>query len=241
MQASNLDYDRLSASTGVKGGKLSLSTSLNSQGNSFRKIAENLSGQLDLKLTDTILTSGGLFYSTSNLFDILNPLSKGKKETEIKCLLTKFNINKGLADSSGTSAKIEDLAVLGDGTIDLRNETVSMGFVPRSSSIGAATLVPPLKVYGSLKNPSILPNPLRLAAEQIDNIQGLITGTIGLAGDLLVGIAEATTIISKPAPKAHHPGQECEEIIKENSDKLTTLVGSLVFGKTPAPQNINSR
>ena len=227
VHAKKLAYDKVSPSRGITGGTMDLDLDLKGSGSSPRAIASSLNGSIDFRLNDVPLAGGGLFLTTSNLFEILNPLSKDSKTVLVECGLAQFKVTNGIADAGGLALKIGDVSILGDGAIDLKKEELSLGFVPRSTSVGAATLIPPIKVFGPLSSPTILPNPLKLATSQIDNIEGILSGAIGTIGDLADFSDDDTEEVrSKMA-------DTCEEIIEDNADKLTTLVGGLVFGDRP--------
>ncbi len=236
LHGTNLPFDKISPSEGVKGGTADLDVTLKGTGNSARNIVATLNGGIELRLRDIDLTKGGLFVSTSNLFDILNPLAKDSAAVTLTCSLFKFNVTNGIARSSGLATKIGDVSILGDGQIDLQKETLSLGFVPRSSSVGASTLVPPLKVYGSIFSPTIVPNPLGLATAQLDTIQSIFTGSLPALGDFATGLGRMAGISKyEVGGKARGPDEICQQILDENAGKLTTLVGGLVFGTVPLP------
>ncbi|MBN8548561.1 MAG: AsmA family protein [Deltaproteobacteria bacterium] len=231
LQSLNLPFDKISEASGVKGGSMDLHAELKGQGDSLRAIASSLQGELEAKIRSVELTGGGLFFSTSNLFEILNPLAEKGKPVAFTCAIAKFKVHDGMAKSLGIASKVGDISILGDGSINLKNESLSLGFVPKSSSVGASTLVPPLKVYGTLLHPTIVPNPLGLATAQLDTVQSLVTGSISTLGGLADELETATGL--KDEDSAKHklsPDEICAQIIAENAGTLTSLVGGLVFG-----------
>jgi len=95
----------------------------------------------------------------TELLNALNPARRQDPYTELKCAVLRFPVRNGIATiSNGIAAETNKVRLIGGGTINLRNETLELGFRPeaaRGLGVGAGNLARFAKVEGTLANPRI--------------------------------------------------------------------------------------
>ncbi|MDX1376895.1 MAG: AsmA family protein, partial [Burkholderiales bacterium] len=90
----------------------------------------------------------------TELLNALNPARTRDPYTELKCAVLRLPVRGGIAKiSNGIAAETSKVRLIGGGTVDLRNETLELGFRPeaaRGLGIGAGNLARFAKVEGTL-------------------------------------------------------------------------------------------
>lgn len=128
----------------------------------------------------------------SGIFQLLNPSSKAAKHTEIPCGVSGFEIKDGVAEVTALVLDLADMAVIGDGHIDLRDETLDLSLKPYSKggpagfSLGLGELAKSFKLGGTLANPRL----------QIDTGQTMFAALKAAGGVLLFGPAGIVAVLA---------------------------------------------
>jgi len=95
----------------------------------------------------------------TSLLNALNPARTQDPYTELKCAVLRFPLTDGIAKiSNGIAAETSKVRLIGGGTVNLRNETLELGFRPQAASglgVGAGSLARFAKVEGTLANPRV--------------------------------------------------------------------------------------
>jgi len=95
----------------------------------------------------------------TSLLNALNPARTQDPYTELKCAVLRFPISDGIARiSNGIAAETSKVRLIGGGTVNLRNETLELGFRPQAAGglgVGAGSLARFAKVEGTLANPRV--------------------------------------------------------------------------------------
>jgi uncharacterized protein involved in outer membrane biogenesis len=73
-------------------------------------------------------------------------------------------VKDGVMTTKGLAFDTSDTAVFGQGDIDMRNEALRLRLVPQPKDMSPVTLRVPLKIGGTFKDPSFLPEPAPLLA-----------------------------------------------------------------------------
>jgi hypothetical protein len=112
----------------------------------------------------------------------------GAKYAEVECGVADYTIKQGIINTNGFFIDTPDIAIAGEGSIDLANETIDYVFLPRKKSrlIGRAE---PVNVNGSLNDPSIKVIPLKSA---LTNYGTLFFSPYLFAGILATGFMSNT-------------------------------------------------
>lgn len=161
----NINYGALlkqfDASDAVTG-HLDLDVKVNGRGKSVRALMANLNGRVKVVSKGGRIEQDGLSLlnagrSTNNVF----PGTAGKvKDTaqpfdaqQLRCIFMDFRITKGMAKSQYTLIETNGFALVGEGGIDLADETIALRFDPRPKDTGAVRYLQPLTAEGTFADP----------------------------------------------------------------------------------------
>ncbi|MGI9327935.1 MAG: AsmA family protein [Pseudomonadales bacterium] len=194
----------------LKGGALELELDLRAQGNSAHALASDLSGRVLLLVQEATLMSDMIELVGSDLLmetvNKLNPFRKEDPTTELQCALVLFNAEDGvLKTNKQLVVETTKMEIIGDGNIDLAEETLDITFSPNAKSgvgLNAGTLVKFLKLGGTLANP-------RPAADAA----GLVTS--GLAIGAAISTGGASLVADGLAKRVLNAGSACEAARQE--------------------------
>ncbi|MBW1789628.1 MAG: AsmA family protein [Deltaproteobacteria bacterium] len=191
-------------------GNLDVDIDLKGRGGSVAKLMAGLDGH-----TSIIMSQGRIHNKYINLigadlgsgiFQLINP-AKGKKEyTAVKCMVNRFDIRKGMANTTALVFDTDLMSVVGDGKINLRTEQLDLALEPSPKKtvaglgLSLGELAKPFKLAGTLAKPSLAIDPAK-AAMMLGKVAGGIAtgGTSGLAAALLGGSGSAE---GDPCPAA---------------------------------------
>nr|WP_298681925.1 AsmA family protein [uncultured Dongia sp.] len=95
----------------------------------------------------------------------------------VNCLVTRFDIKNGIAQSRGIVLDTPGATVLGSGDIDLRAEQLDLHLDTQSKQINLANLAVPMNVGGTLSKPSVTPD----AIGTVENTAGFATRAANFA------------------------------------------------------------
>ncbi|MGH6946385.1 MAG: AsmA-like C-terminal region-containing protein, partial [Kiloniellales bacterium] len=202
-------------------GKLDLELVVSGSGNSLHDIASTLKGKSDLvggegRLDNTLVT-----LVSADLLGLLGPLFGSEEAMEISCLVSRFDIADGIAESSAQLLHAESFTLQGGGQIDLASERIDMLFEPKSSLPSLTSLAIPFRIQGPLTDPGVIPDPLGTALTAAKTAGAIIMPLAGLGillGDAVLGAGNPCTA----ALEAGASGQSQEKSV---IDKATEGVG----------------
>jgi uncharacterized protein involved in outer membrane biogenesis len=150
-------------------------------------------GKIDSKYID--LLGGGI---SSQLPKLLG-LSQGSQYTAVNCLVSGFNMKDGRADTTALVLDTDQMSVIGDGEINLKNETLNLALNPSpkggigTGSTGKVTaslgeIAKAFKLSGTLAHPSLGIDTTQTAVTLGKMVGGAaLLGPIGLAAPLVSG------------------------------------------------------
>lgn len=185
-------FDNASALKISQGGDLILDISLSSLGNTYRKLSENMDGNLVLILDKSTLSGADLNWLTNNIIGQLLSLLKidtsKARNIDINCAVIRSDINKGKAYfPSGIAFNSDQIKMVGSGDINLVNDAISFTIAPTLNKLASGNITQALasfvKIEGTLDNPK-----LRLdTSSALSTIVGAVaTGGISLGGEMLL-------------------------------------------------------
>jgi uncharacterized protein involved in outer membrane biogenesis len=138
-----------------------LSLDLHGAGRSARELAASASGRAELSAEGGVLNLGAAGLLTVGIADILRPLLGGTSETRLQCLLIRYRLQDGVANSDAQVVSTNAFAVVGAGRVDLRTEKVDLHFATQANSPSLMSFAVPFEVSGTLSNPKAGPDPER--------------------------------------------------------------------------------
>lgn len=190
--------------TDVLEGSIDGEVDLRGQGGSVAGIMGGLNGKTVIsmgkgKLDNKYIELLGADLATS-LFNLLNPLEKEKgKYTEINCLVSRFDMKDGLAQSTVLLFDTSRMSVVGEGNINLKTEGLDLSLEPSPKQgvglpgvgkvgVSLSEVVKPFKLSGTMANPSLGIDPARTATTVAKSVGGAaLMGPLGAAAALSGG------------------------------------------------------
>lgn len=147
------------ATGGAITGSLTVDLDLQARGESPKAMAATLSGRSALSSGDGRIDNQLLAVASAPLAGALGPLFGGDGEVGLTCLINRFAWQDGIGTNQGTAVDAETFSVIGNGTVNLRNETIDFYVDTWSKDTALIGVAVPLTVTGSLASPSIAPDP----------------------------------------------------------------------------------
>jgi len=200
LQGSGLDLAL--ASGGAVTGSLAADLDLAGRGASPKAIAATLSGRSELSSGDGRIDSQLLAVASAPLHGVLGPLLGGGGEVRLNCLVNRMAWKDGIGTNQGTAIDASTFSVIGNGTVDLRNETIDFYVDTWTKDTALVGLAVPVTVRGPLANPTVAPDPA-----------GTALGLAKTAGLVIFPPAGLAAIISDR--EAAQEGNACVAVTRE--------------------------
>ncbi len=223
VKGSQIDLGRLLKEAGGKdvltGGGTDVSIDLSGQGDSIQALAAGLNGKVLVvtgsgQIRNKLIDFAGANVTTQ-ILGTLNPLAKQSDFTSMVCAVVRYDIQNGLANSDrGIAFETDKMAILGAGTINLKNEELSLLIeskakddaaglavtaLTRGRSVSLAGLV---QVGGTLSAPEIQLNPEGLLKQGVTASVAVATG----------GLSElAKGLLDQSGPAVQSPCQTAQQ------------------------------
>ena len=132
-----LDLAAILAASGnardVKGGKTDVALKLTMHGATTRQWAHDVSGSILTVVGPASVANAKLdpALAMSELLQNVNPLRDRSPTTELRCAVARIPLHDGVAHiDRSIAAESTEVSVSASGTLDLRSETVDLGFAP---------------------------------------------------------------------------------------------------------------
>lgn len=215
---------------GVLEGKLDVELDLVAQGDSLAALMASLNGNSIVFADQGRINDRVIGLLRGGLKDIIHVMARGEKQTrytEINCLVVGLDVTRGIAQSTALVLDTSDVTLSGRGKIDLAAETLDVSLKPTPKkgigikglgklSLSLGQLTKPLKLGGTLANPSVAIDPSGTMLTLGKAIGGAaLLGPVGLAAALAGGklgnqdpcaaaMEAAKGISAQPQTKAAH-------------------------------------
>lgn len=85
-------------------------------------------------------------------------LFTGDKQIPLRCAFADFGVKDGLMDSRALAVDTTDTLIIGEGTVNLKNEQMDLLLRPRPKDISILALRSPLRIDGTFKDPGFRPD-----------------------------------------------------------------------------------
>lgn len=194
----------------LRGGALEVAFRLQAQGRSARDLASTLDGEILAMVEEATLMNDFVELAGSDLLmetlNKLNPFAKEDPTTELNCALVRFTATDGKLNTENQLVlETSKMEIVGNGSIDLNTEQLSIGFTPNAKSgvgVNIGSVVKFLKVGGTLSAP-------RPAADA----GGLLKS--GLAIGAAISTGGASVVAEGLAKRALKGGSACDAVRAE--------------------------
>ncbi len=155
-----LQESKLAKGTGLIGG----SARIDSTGNSTAQLLGNGNGKLQLFMSDGNLSAvlvnlAGLEFGKALLSALGLP-----SRTDIRCAVTDFEMKQGVLRPKILLVDTEEANIIGEGLINLQNETLDLTIHTEPKRPGIISLHAPVLVRGQFKKPAVRPQTKQLVA-----------------------------------------------------------------------------
>ncbi len=152
-------------------------------GNSTDEIAAALNGNLQLVMEEGQVSNSWLQRVTSDLGSLINPWSSIEGETPVRCLAVRLKADTGQVNIEQMVLDTRNALILGEGSINLGTEEVSIILSPDTRSLDLLKLQLPIRISGSLTNLDADPAPTAIITKSGTSILRNIASAGGLLGD----------------------------------------------------------
>jgi hypothetical protein len=241
----------LSVSDVLEGGKADLDLDVAGAGNSVREIMAGLNGKTNLVMGQGKINNRFAKIVLADLFNLIATGGSGDS-SNLNCLVSRFDIKKGLATSTGLAADTNGAAIVGSGTINLATEGLKMHIDPRAKQTNLANLAIPVNIGGTLAKPNVTPDTAALATGVAGAAAGIATGggvlgaLAGITGTGAAGGTDTTsggnpcvaalesagTTATQPAPTQQAPASTGEQLL-DGAGKAMEDVGKALKSILP--------
>lgn len=184
--------------------KADLNLSLRGAGRSVAQIMASLDGKTELILGPGRIKSKWADLAAADVLQQAMPWAS-KEESRLNCVVSRFDIARGVAVSRTLLADTERVTLTGDGQINLGTEQINMRLMPRPKEASLASLAKQINVTGWLGDPSIRPDTVAVAKGVVGAVGGAVTGVARLPLDVIApssGGASSTTEDRNPCVTA---------------------------------------
>lgn len=215
---------------GALEGQVNFDFDVTGQGNSVRRVMASLGGRVSLAMGKGRIRSrflqrwvGGPTQILSNVLT----LNVGGYTT-INCVLGVFNIEKGVATTSGFLLDTNVAAFVGDGTIDLGTEALDLVITPGIKKMTLSVAVP-VHIRGTLANPEYSSD----SAAVRRRVGGLLAGLV-YPPALLLGLGELGTfregdcVVRADSTDGQATPKLPEKILKGTGETITKGIEGLL-------------
>ena len=200
MQVNGFKLAKVDALKGViSGGNTDVYIDAKGKGKTVRQLMAGLNGKAIIKVAESHIEDGTLDLLGADfiteLVNLLNPFSKEKKGTELACAVVNFNIKNGIATADkGIAVRTGKMNIVGDGTINLKNEKLDIGITPEARTgigMNMADLVGLVRVGGTLAAPSALVDKATVLEAGLSTGAAVATGGLSVVAEGLIDRATA--------------------------------------------------
>lgn len=158
MTLSRFDLGGLLAQSGATDqleGLADLTLSLAGEGATLRRVAATASGRAGLTMEQGRVQNSTLELLGQNMLTGLLPQAQSRDSTRLNCAVARFAVTGGVARSTALLVDTPLVTIAGEGAIDLGQEQLDILLNPRTKDAAGLALTAPVRLHGSLANPSV--------------------------------------------------------------------------------------
>jgi uncharacterized protein involved in outer membrane biogenesis/cellulose biosynthesis protein BcsQ len=185
------------------GGSANLALDLNGKGSSLRGLMGTLGGAAQLHMAGGYINNEFARFLLADMEQMI--ATGGQGGAGVSCLVTSFDVANGVATSKKTVIDAPGAAIVGNGKINLRNETIGMRFEPVAKQIGLAQFAVPVDVVGALGSPSVEPDAVAGASRVVGTTAALATDNVLGAIGSATGLSSGQTSTARNVPSCGSP------------------------------------
>ncbi|RJX28603.1 MAG: AsmA family protein [Desulfurivibrio sp.] len=196
---------------------LDVDVNLTSTGTSAHELAANLAGKIFLTVINGKIRKQLLDLVFVDLIGWSASKVMGEKYTDLDCGVADFRVKDGILSTNALFLDSKNIAIAGQGDIDLGDEQLDYVFLPRKKS-RLIHRADPVKVQGPLRDPAVKVIPWKSAATTYG---GLFFAPYIFAGMVAADwVSDALNIQVKKSP--------CQEYMREHEKSRETQEGKSI-------------
>jgi len=154
-------------------------------GDSVHAIATSLDGTSSLVVGRGVIKSRYADLIGADVFREAFAWAQGRKNTRLNCLVSHFDIQKGIATSRGMLMDTDAVSMLGEGTVDLGSERLDIELTPRPKDASLLNLATPIDIGGTFEHPTVQPNKAAVAKQVAVGVASVLNPLI-VVGSLVL-------------------------------------------------------
>ena len=147
------------ASVGAVSGLIDLAGS----GNSVAGMLGSANGKLGVYVDGGEVSKMVMELIALDLWNLAKVALRGDEPVEIRCAIADFDVKDGLMKANALVFDTTVMNITGEGTINLRDETINLKIVPHPKARSLASLRSPLYIAGTLSQPKVSRDLRRIA------------------------------------------------------------------------------
>jgi len=168
MDAKHLDLGKLlaqMAGNNLLEGKGDLSVAAHGSGDSVHAIMTTLDGTSSLVIGRGLIKNRYADLVGADVFREAFAWAQGKQDSKLTCMVSRFDIRKGLATSRDLLIDTSDVTIVGEGTVNLGSEGLDLELTPRPKEASLLSLATPIDIGGTFRQPTFQPNRTAMAKD----------------------------------------------------------------------------
>lgn len=210
----------------VLSGKVDITANLTGHGQSLRAVMASLDGKASVVMGQGQVKSSYVELLGADLLRFAASAGAASDTTAVNCMVGRFDIAKGLADSRDILFDTSHMTVKGEGTVNLAGERLGLKFTPRPKDMSLVNLATPWRVDGTFDKPQVTPDETGIATRAAGALLSLVNPLA-----LLVPMVSAGTGDKNPCVAALEPQQARAPAAKPK--KETGGIRGLIDSVTP--------
>ena len=143
-------------------GRIGGDIALAGSGNSVAKMLATSSGDVALGMGRGQVSNLLMEYAGLDIAEALKFLITGDRKVPVRCAFADFAVEGGVMSARALAFDTTDTIIVGEGNVDLRNETLAMTLRPRPKDRSLFVFRSPLLLRGTFADPSFSPDPARV-------------------------------------------------------------------------------
>jgi AsmA protein len=147
------------ASVGAVSGLIELTGA----GNSVAKMIGSANGKVGVYVDSGQVSKMVMEMVALDFWNLAKVVLRGDEPVEIRCAIADFDVKDGLMRTNALVLDTSVMSITGEGTINLRDETISLKIAPHPKAASLASLRSPLYIAGTFSQPKVSRDARRIA------------------------------------------------------------------------------
>ncbi|HEX6959667.1 MAG TPA: AsmA family protein [Ferrovibrio sp.] len=162
VDAKGIELGTLLEQTGIsdllRRGKTDFALEMRGAGRTMRALMAALDGTSTLHVGEGALQSRYIDLLGADVVRVLSPLQDSGSQTSLNCVVGRVEIKDGVATPKVLFAETGKMVIGGAGAVNLGTEQIDLIITPRPKDASLMSLAVPIRVRGTLANPSFSPD-----------------------------------------------------------------------------------